>query len=127
MQPVLQTETELGRGNCLSACLASILDLPADSVPNFRLAADQFAAAQEWLATRGLYAVRFVADRARLFVPSGKYCVLLGKSPRRDVGHAVVGVTTPCGFDVAHDPHPSGGGLDGDPWWVLFLATNLHN
>jgi hypothetical protein len=35
MKPVMQTEFGQGRGNCLSACLASIMEIPVDVVPNF--------------------------------------------------------------------------------------------
>ena len=35
MKPVMQKVVSAGEGDCMSACLASILELPLDRVPNF--------------------------------------------------------------------------------------------
>jgi hypothetical protein len=122
MTPVVQTETAPGRGNCLAACFASLLDLPAEEVPNFILERDFWEAIQKWLAARGLFAVRFVAEPAYLYPVPRTHCILTGRSPRRDVGHAVVGLAEDRGWRVVHDPHPDGTGLRGEPEWVIFLG-----
>lgn len=46
-------QTTFGKeGNCFAASLASVLELPLDSVPNFCVAypSDWFAKTNEWLA-----------------------------------------------------------------------------
>src|SRR5690348_7121769 len=57
MIPVTQTITG-EQGNCFTACLASILELPIRAVPNFAKLTNSdeefFAMVDEWLATRGL-------------------------------------------------------------------------
>src|SRR5579875_1399637 len=55
MIPIRQTRTgEIG--NCFAACLASILEIPLQVVPEFPTGSDEqfFEAAQKWLATKGL-------------------------------------------------------------------------
>ena len=123
MLPVIQSELEPGRGNCMAACVASILELPITEVPNFRLATEPFQAMQEWLSLRGLCATRFPPDFD--IVKSGEqiFCILTGKSPRRNVGHAVVGIAKENEFIMVHDPHPDGTGIDGDLQSVIFIKS----
>lgn len=126
MRPVVQTETALGRGNCLAACVASVLELPIEDVPNFRLAVNQWVALQEWLAGRGLFAIRFRLgpdDDGFLPMPVPEVdCILVGDSPRNPVLHSVVGRASGYELAVAHDPHPDGTGLAGRPKWVTFFG-----
>lgn len=91
-------------GNCFSACVASLLELPIDDVPYFMAGdgAEWFDRLAEWLKPRGLYPLLFKwsADW-----PKTGFGILGGKSSRGD--HAVVGY----GREVVHDPHPSREGL----------------
>lgn len=142
MKPVSQALIDDGIGDCLSACVASILELPLEGVPQFvRLEVEAEKRGEqtygirhrliEWLEGRGLglVYVEFVKDSAlnRAYVGHGTHLILCGTSPRRraDGGtkeHAVVGVTKGWGFKVAHDPHPDGTGLEGVPtsaWWIV--------
>lgn len=122
MIPVQQTDTELGRGNCLAACVASILELPIAEVPNFRLADDAWGALQDWLASRGLLAIRCLIDGVYLASMPSVYCVLTGPSPRNPVNHAVVGLCD-CGtVRIVHDPHPEDTGLAGPAQWITFFG-----
>jgi hypothetical protein len=120
--PVLQSETELGRGNCLAACVASILELSTDEVPNFRLAPDPWVALQTWLVDRGLVAVRVAAGPEAVYPMPKVHCILTGPSPRNPVGHAVVGIWDGERTIMVHDPHPDGTGLAGPPEWVTFFG-----
>lgn len=56
MTPVMQTVTG-PRGNCMSACFASVFDLPISDVPNFyEITSDDagwWLAVRKWLAGRG--------------------------------------------------------------------------
>jgi hypothetical protein len=55
-------------------------------------------------------------------------CLLTGKSPRGQHSHAVVAQVSPDGasFDLYHDPHPDGSGIDGKNWagFIVSLLTS---
>jgi hypothetical protein len=107
------TQTEVGdRGNCLSACVASLLEIPIECVPNFTSEPHEPPGMQpirlnEWLSDLGLRAVYCMTstmhhDHA---TPDGFY-IITGFSPRGRP-HVVIG----HGKQIAHDPHPSRAGL----------------
>lgn len=96
----------LGRpGDCLRACVATILDLPLRSVPHF-LEPDVggwWARFTSYMDGRGL-AVLALGEPLDGVLGIGN-----GRSPRGDHNHAVVTL----GPEVAHDPHPTRRGLEG--------------
>lgn len=99
-------------GNCLQACIASLLELPLDDVPHFVADGDGWwSALLDWLRCRGFWVAETVD-------PSPGLGFAGGKSPRGDWGHAVV----TDGPDIAHDPHPSRAGLDGAPTEYRYLV-----
>lgn len=114
MIAVDQTTFGFPGGNCFSACLASILELPIDDVPYFMgdsLEDDGgawFKRFEEWLAPRNLYPVCFrVGDGWR---PEGLH-ILSGKSPRALASPKALHSVVARGRDVVHDPHPSRAGV----------------
>lgn len=102
MKPVDQSTFGVPTGNCLSACIASLLNLPIEEVPHFG-DVGQYEALTAWLAPRGMYPVCFpiAAEDAG---PSGLHLVG-GQSARGS--HVVIG----RGSIMVHDPHPSRAGL----------------
>lgn len=102
-------------GNCLSACVASILGLSIDEVPNFISLDDSYEEQwadrlDAWLASLGLRAAHVPVDASTVadlsaVAPDALY-VLCGRSVR-DFEHAVVA----SGDQVVHDPHFSRTGL----------------
>ena len=100
MIPVDQSDFDHAHGDCLTACVASILELPLYAVPRFIDAPDSYAALQTWLGCYGLTAVYTPVDQPEVHV-------LIGRSPRGAHNHAVVGY----GRQVIHDPHPHRTGL----------------
>lgn len=152
MTPHLQTETGDGVGNCFATCIACILDVPVESVPNFmRLQTENgricmVDEADKWL--RANHGKRFISielydqqdgpDKGspltrqcimnRLYYRNGGELVILsGESPRKraDGGkkyHSVVAKATCYGFDLIHDPHPDGGGIAGQPYGVKWIV-----
>jgi hypothetical protein len=105
MIPVTQTEIGVDnpRGNCLMACVASILEVPLESLPDLyerEKAGDHwFTVLAEVLASHGLKPIE-----------GGKrdlYHIGVGPSPRSDMPHAVVML----GTEMVHDPHPDRTGL----------------
>lgn len=114
MTPVLQTRFGSPDGNCFQACVASVLEIPLEEAADIMDEEDWFAAFQEWLNDMGWFAFSF---KGPPFI-EGAYSIIGGQSPRGDFGHAVVFL----GKTMAHDPHPDGTGIVGDPWDVIYLA-----
>lgn len=130
------TQTIVGRGpkfgesygNCLQAALASVLDLQLEDVPHFVwLTRDEPAATaawhhamNQWLAAHfGLNVVYFRAgDEPGAWKPTG-YHLLSGTSPRGSM-HETVGLDG----ELAHDPHPAGGGVSGEIWFGVFVTVD---
>ncbi len=133
MKPVSQTLFGDKIGNCFAACIASLLELPINEVPNFcAYPADSWTEKlDEWLAARGLFSVevRLDPEKPVLYpVPVGVFCILTGPSPRGSFLHSVIGGSVRCGeqhgFEIVHDPHPSGAGFGGVPATAItFLAA----
>ena len=100
------------RGNCFSACLASLLEIPIEDVPFFLSEPGDVSRFQwaerldAWLEPFGLYALHFFADPARPGAFPGVLHIMTGMSPRGRP-HAVIGK----GRFVVHDPHPDKTGL----------------
>ena len=105
-------------GDCFRACVASLFDLPALTVPHF--VADPrgehcwMHAVNEWADARDMFYTIFRDDP--IVPPKGGALVIAsGKSPRGDFGHSVI-----CHLDygplrLIHDPHPSRAGIVGPP------------
>lgn len=105
--------------------MASLLELPIEDVPNFRLAEDAWLAMQAWLGERGLFAIKLVFPDVAMFPVPKQHCMLSGQSPRLPCLHAVVGLWDDYQLSVVHDPHPDGTGLAGPPKYVTFLGKLL--
>jgi hypothetical protein len=124
------------KGDCFSACVASILECPLSEVPKF--AADTETSEQfwktidAWLLGRGrkLLSITIPDPQMleRMYFENGDYCILTGVSPRRKADgnikyHAVVGTGQGYGIKMVHDPHPDRTGLqDWGYRWVRFLV-----
>ncbi len=144
MIPHMQTDTGENTGNCFPACIASILEIPLDDVPNFIVEADKagkdmYVLADDWL--REHHRMRFISIQLykRINVNTtqvianplscinpDELVILSGKSPRSKKNklryHAVVGRPKFWGFDIVHDPHPSGQGIVGQPYGVKWIV-----
>lgn len=154
MKPVFQKIFDDRKGDCFAACLASLLEIPLEEVPNFRDLQEQPGGkdmvwqADEWL--REKHSKRFLGieiyhpgggERTdicllnRLFCANQNEFVLLsGESPRKNVDgskkyHCVIGKADCWGFEVVHDPHPEGGGIVGQPYgvkWILPIQVDSY-
>lgn len=111
MKPVDQTVFTVPGGNCFSACVASLLEVPLDEVPYFMGDApidepyDWMTPLLEWLRPRGWWAIPLPVGNG--WTPEG-LCILSGKSPRGNFDHSVVA----RGLELVHDPHPSRAGIE---------------
>ena len=110
MTPVDQTKFGPQKGDCMSAAVASILEVPLEDVPN--LCGDRWLQKlQRWLRKRGRKPV--VLDEW----PEGRrgYGIGMGMSPR-GIRHAVV----VRGGTMAHDPYQSRDGLTKTDCYIVF-------
>jgi len=105
MKPIFQTKFGKPEGNCLPACIASIFELPLDSVPHFcKIAGENYwKEIDKFLKPYGLYHLDIAFNQEYKRDLKG-YHLINGKSPRGDYGHSIVGKD---GIAI-HDPHPKG-------------------
>jgi len=118
--PVYQTLFGEGRGNCGSAVVASILEIPLREVP--LLHGGDGTWFQKLWAFLGKYDLQ-PEVYARQVLPVDAYAYVSGMGPR-GWRHACVWWGGPEG-KIVHDPHPAGGGLDANNpevplWWCVF-------
>lgn len=129
MLRVLQTELEPPHGNALQACVASILGLTLDEVPNFVVAEDYWQAMLDHANSLGLSVIKLALDKdGRLPFASvpGTLCMARGESPRHaGGGHVIVCAVAMDGQSLrpVHDPHPDGKYLVGPAAWAALYAA----
>lgn len=129
MNPIDQTimhDIENGRaGNCMSAFIASVLELPLDEVPYFAEGwpdGEVFHRRVNDFLRQFNLAIMFSDCQAHFeyFGVKGVVHMLGGKS-ERGVNHATVGIDGA----LAHDPHPSKAGLVSvDDDWGVFVVLD---
>lgn len=121
MKPVFQTIYSVPHGNCLQACVASILELSLEEVPNFMLHGDgwwQYYV--EWMISNyNLQPISIVIEKG-CTVPHG-YHFIQGKSPRGDYDHIVVAFN---GNEI-HDPFPDSIPLLSQDLYEIFHCVNI--
>lgn len=117
MTPVDQSCTDGVHGDCLSAAVASILDLPLEQVPAFvsdHVTHGGDTNAEEhwwtrligWLRNKGHWFAQFDAADETTWPEVGEHYLVFGHTIRGTY-HAVVYVDG----HLAHDPHPSREGV----------------
>ena len=123
MKPVMQTDFSITTGNCFAACVASILELDIDEVPNFcgLYDAESWEAFfDEWLCERGLYSVPVSFENDD--VPEWDfYWIVGGYMEGSRIKHSVVWRDDA----LAHDPIPHGKGLAGKLQGYVLLPIDL--
>lgn len=109
MTPIKQTISG-PQGNCMAACVATILDCPIEDVPDVAAHKDADEAIliiNTWLKPRGLaYAEMIVPgdDASDFFNGKDFYHIILGKTnPKSELLHAVVGRQGRIVFDPSPD------------------------
>lgn len=127
MKPVEQTRFGSPGGNCLQACLASVLELPLDDVPDFcNEHPGEDEDASRWIKElaawlEGYELTCLVANMHEGILPwwTTLYWIAGGKTHRRGY-HSVVYK----GQELAHDPHPDKVGLKAVEDAVLLLPLD---
>lgn len=120
MQHLLHGQPGAIVGDCMRACIASLLELDAEQVPHFCENVEEepwVHKTNEFLASLGFWWIEVSNINWGWLTRNIDHKLLMigGKSPRGDWGHWVVGRVTRDGIEVVHDPHPSGDGLAGNP------------
>lgn len=108
------------RGNCMQAAVASLFEMDLPDVPHFvSYGQDEWwDVLRTFFAERGLGIVWQPLDPAvGGWAPLGVDVMVTGKSPRGAFNHVVL----MRDWELSHDPHPSGDGLDGEPKGVYLL------
>lgn len=123
MHKVDQTDFSVEYGNCFSACIASIFELPIEYVPNYWEQTDDpteyIQLVNQWLSKhcgyRGIMIQLAIKDQ---FYLKDVLCIAIGQTARsKDIDHAVVWRN-----QMIHDPYPSREGLLGPPsTFVIFF------
>ena len=132
MKPVDQTRFGYPKSNCFAACVASLLEISIEDVPDLGdWNGDWTRPLNRWLAGRGLGYVEFDTSEKTPYyrLPRKLYAILSGRSPRhlktvedKPVHHSVIGlVDDGWHFNIVHDPHPSRDGLEGPVRGVAFI------
>ncbi len=120
MQRVYQTifQNELEDGNCLQACVASLLELDLEEVPHFASFGEfWFQKMVKWGMDRGFFVLCLDS-----IPPPEIYAIMGGPSPRGPFSHSVISGPN---NEIVHDPYPTGGGLaPGDRWCYLFIPVD---
>ncbi len=134
MKPVPQTRLSDNDnkiyGNCWEACLASLLEIPIEDVPELNAGDPEDTEGlwvlntNTWLATRGLMFLEFPSlppdDYAHMGIDT--YHIIIGPSPRKNGSHAVVGRNG----KIVHDPHPDKTGLLNGKWMHAVLVKTCQ-
>lgn len=103
MTPVFQARYGKGDGNCLTACVASILDIPLSDLPEFCVDDEWFRRLHKFCEERGLSLTYFPhSDNNPIFI-SNTYVILLLRLEGEGIFHAVVGKVIPDGSEPVSD------------------------
>ncbi len=128
MKPVKQTIFDNENGNCMQACIASLLEMELVQVPNFVYSGKKWwTAFREWIASLGYsplevnWPIPLSDEGQHIFPNEGQVCWAVGNSPRGDWKHAILVKYIKGEWTNYHDPHPSDDFLDGDPELVGML------
>lgn len=119
MRPQLQTlfggkdAPDAEKGNCFTACIASILEADLSTFPNFVLWLEEddhgdlsWRRVQDYLHKRFGVTILYSESPERRWLPEYVLTIASGPGPRGH-RHSVVH----DGNGLVHDPHPSGAGL----------------
>ncbi len=112
------------KGDCFRACMATILGIPIDLVPNFCVEEPSgwLEMAQGWVRPYGycLLPVQFNPHMAKVLFETKPIGILSGLTERGFL-HSVVCI----GLEVVHDPHPEPVPFKADPEDVILFVNGV--
>jgi hypothetical protein len=118
MKKVFQTKFEK-EGNCFVACLASILEISIEKIPEYKDGNGiWYKKYRKWLNQWGLDLIALTdwSGEAKEYIPL-VFAIVSGISPR-GLSHSVVYF----GHEMIHDPHPEGGGVKDITDWIYIVS-----
>ncbi len=124
MKPIYQTKFGPTEGNCLAACVASLLEIEIDQVPDLTPRPEDKGTWTEtfrkFFKWYGIHPEWYTAlpERKIFQPPPGVNYLVWGTSPR-GLPHSVIYRNG----QMIHDPHPEGGGVDPITEVVVFFKT----
>ncbi len=116
MKPVSQARVNYRDGDCLRACIASVLELPLEAVPAY-VEDDMQIKFVEWLQQFNMSLMSVRLGDPDGFIPPG-YHLIEGPSRNGQDTHVAVGLDR----QIVHDPDPtSRGQFEGDRrnYWIF--------
>lgn len=133
MKPVdmMHPTGESEHGDCLMACVASILEVSLETLPVLPPSDENWFDTVAWVAQHAGFAILPLESQKRwhqsddvvkvdphLIAPTG-YAIAIGPpTGRNERGyHAVVALDG----HVVHDPHPTRTGITGIEYWIVFV------
>lgn len=93
MKPVYQTKFDKHGGNCLLACVASLLHRKLEDIPDFNLSGcGWFGELYEWCINEDLGLVLFNPAQFDRILLANTYCIMIHSVPGiADENHATIG------------------------------------
>lgn len=121
MLPVLQTKFSKGHGNCLTACVASILEVPIEVLPEFCTDGEWFDRLYQFCYENGFSLLYWKHSSNIPICVLNAHVIMLLSLEREDELHAVVGKTSldqvilestgdkkwSWKTEIVHDPNPN--------------------
>lgn len=115
MKPTIQTKTGQWAGNCLAACVASIFEIPIESIPDFGIGDDWYIHFTEWcVEVLNVYPLDFSVESD--LRPRG-FHIINGPSLHGEWWHSVVGLHGKTCFD----PYPDRPALKNKQTYTIFV------
>lgn len=115
MKPIYQNKFGLGKGNCLQACVASVLELDLNDVPDFNESETKwFNYLVEWAKSKNIGVIYLPVDLNPSPILAIKNCILTYKIKNHVEEHAVIGEVDliyseniwKWNIFISHDPNP---------------------
>lgn len=94
MTPIVQTSYGRRSGNCLTACVASVLDVPIASLPEFCVDGEWFARLDAYCQEHGLFLLYWRHSERVPICCLNAYVILLLELEGEEELHAVVAKTS---------------------------------
>jgi hypothetical protein len=121
MKPVYQTKFAKPDGNCHAACLASIFEIPLESIPSWGCSSFWYDHFKKWMIENfdlQPIDIEIESFESIMWKPHG-YHIINGPSVNGDFWHSVVGLNG----EIVHDPFPEMPALKEPKTYTIFVAS----
>ncbi len=112
MTPVCQTKYGKGNGNCLTACVASILNVQISELPDFSVDNEWFDLLYQFCKDKGYTLMYWHSEALPSVLTFNAYVVMLLELDGTDETHAVVAKAVFSKKVVVEKQHDTDGGIE---------------